>query len=709
MSLGDGSWTWGFAARISALLVDAGAKGLVLLLAAGCVALVLRRSSAAARHLVWTLGMTGLLLLPALSCLLPAWSLPILPEELLQQTEAASGAIDIRGPGPAVAPSPQRAFAGPSLSAGTTPPGVAAAVDGAGLAASEDAATVSSPERFRDEAIAAPMPWWFWIGPVWLGGVLVVLIPHLLGAIFVWRLIRNARALEQTEALSIHPATPPRSRGENGVRFLETAGARMPMTWGVLRPTVLLPCEAASWPDDKRRAVLLHELAHVKRRDCLTQTLARLALALHWFDPLAWFALRRMRVERERACDDLVLGSGSRPSDYADHLLDIARTMRTGALASAAAVTMARRTQLEGRILAILNAAMNRRGLTRRSVAVALALAAAALLPLAAMQLSQRVNVNRAERGNERGAASVVENGNSEDEPQGTKSERDEARDEAAVRTVIQSYLAGVVRNDPDAVRALAAPKFRNSIVNWASPIPPEMLELFRETRVEHIVVYGDFALAITNPQERPDPKAKLDSGVLHFRLKKSQDQWLIDKIQRGPAEQVAKRIEEFENWARRQQGSVAIHQVGHGSLAIHHVRSAVDVTSMRAMEALDLQSLALDPTPLLTDKDIVSYDWDRHLVRLKPGVRERMMPKKPELRGIPFVVVANGERVYLGAFWPPESSFSHYCPVIYTLSFDLIQDDGSKIDNAFIIHPPMGLSHPPMVAPDPIDLTPHE
>ena len=78
------------------------------------------------------------------------------------------------------------------------------------------------------------------------------------------------------------------------------------------------------WQDDRRRAVLLHELPHVGRRDCLTQTLATIACALYWAHPGVWWVARRLRIGRELGCDDRVLTLGAQPRDYAGHLLELA-------------------------------------------------------------------------------------------------------------------------------------------------------------------------------------------------------------------------------------------------------------------------------------------------------------------------------------------------------------------------------------------------
>ena len=137
------------------------------------------------------------------------------------------------------------------------------------------------------------------------------------------------------------------------VRFLQSAQSLMPMTWGWWRPVVLLPPDISGWERDRLHSVLRHELGHVKRWDCLTQGFANWVCALFWFNPLVWLAARQMRRERERACDDLVLSTGLRPSEYATHLLEIARHFARAP--HAAAIPIARRSGLESRLRFIVD------------------------------------------------------------------------------------------------------------------------------------------------------------------------------------------------------------------------------------------------------------------------------------------------------------------------------------------------------------------
>jgi hypothetical protein len=160
----------------------------------------------------------------------------------------------------------------------------------------------------------------------------------------------------------------------------------MPMVWGFFRPVLLLPATAALWPRARLEAVILHELAHVRRRDALTQFLAEIARAIYWFNPLVWLAARRLYIEREHACDDIVLNAGTRPSEYAGELLDLVRSLRPRRATALAAIAMARPSQLKVRLHAVLDEARSRRSLTRRFVLATAFLAIALLLPVAALQ-----------------------------------------------------------------------------------------------------------------------------------------------------------------------------------------------------------------------------------------------------------------------------------------------------------------------------------
>jgi hypothetical protein len=136
-----------------------------------------------------------------------------------------------------------------------------------------------------------------------------------------------------------------------------------PMTWGVLRPVILLPDEALDWPPGKLAIVLRHEMAHVRRRDGLAQALALIACALYWPNPLVWAAARALRREAELAADDMVIASGVRPSDYAGQLLELAAEWRERRL-TPTGLAMAAPPALSQRVQSILSTDAIRTGAT---------------------------------------------------------------------------------------------------------------------------------------------------------------------------------------------------------------------------------------------------------------------------------------------------------------------------------------------------------
>ncbi|HUR00878.1 MAG TPA: M56 family metallopeptidase, partial [Gemmatimonadaceae bacterium] len=168
----------------------------------------------------------------------------------------------------------------------------------------------------------------------------------------------------------------------------------VPVTWGIVYPAVLLPQDADTWSEERRRFVLVHEMAHVKRFDALTQLVAQISIALFWFDPLVWIAAHRMRVEREHACDDYVLRDGTTPSLYAGELLEMVRSIGTPhhdrAAPAFAALAMARRSEFEGRMLSILDPRIDRKNLNRRGTLMTAVIVALLTFPLAALRPFQQ-------------------------------------------------------------------------------------------------------------------------------------------------------------------------------------------------------------------------------------------------------------------------------------------------------------------------------
>jgi HEAT repeat protein/beta-lactamase regulating signal transducer with metallopeptidase domain len=343
------------------IVVDMIVKASLVLGLTALAAAALRRASAAARHLVWTLGLMGALAAPALSLALPRWELPL---------------VRIASPAPAAEAVPAAAIpdiAAPRRHRSPTP-----------TARPE----TSSPTQVVTAAGQTPISWRTLALIAWTIGALAIVGRVLLGLAAVQWMSRRTGLVSDAPWLTLAREMASQL-GLRGVRFLRSGAASMPMAWGIVRPSVLMPADADTWPDDRLRIVLLHELAHVKRRDCLTHLFAQIACAAHWFNPLAWMAVRRLRAERERACDDLVLAAGTRGSDYADQLLEIARVMHAGrfpAVLAGASLAMAHRSQLEGRLIAILDPSVPRRGLTRLRAAMATAVFAIVLVPIASVQ-----------------------------------------------------------------------------------------------------------------------------------------------------------------------------------------------------------------------------------------------------------------------------------------------------------------------------------
>jgi beta-lactamase regulating signal transducer with metallopeptidase domain len=371
---------FGIAGRWALLFVPVAIKSGLLLGLITVVTRLMRGSSASARHLVWTLGMVSLLLLPLMEVGLPSWhAVPVL-------------GISLGGPAATQDAGTHDEALLPPVSGNGKTEGPVSAHDSGHPLVSGGAPVVSTASREPGGdgsrslwAVFLSLPatvWCFWL---WLSGAMLRISVLAWGSVQVGRFRSRAVPLTgdgwpkliQSLSRQLGLVSPP--------TVLRSRSPLPPMTWGLRNPIVLLPEDCSQWTAEQRRGVLLHEMAHVTRRDCHTQLLAQIVCLLHWFNPLAWMAAARMRAEREMACDDRVLMAGARPSSYAGHLLNIAKRMRFAEHSTCVAVAMACRSGISNRLDALLDPRPRRLVLSRRTSAIAVTGFLAVMLPLATL------------------------------------------------------------------------------------------------------------------------------------------------------------------------------------------------------------------------------------------------------------------------------------------------------------------------------------
>ncbi|MEO8379332.1 MAG: M56 family metallopeptidase [Acidobacteriota bacterium] len=336
----------------------------------------LPRASAATKHLIATATLIGVAVMPLVTFFAPAWEVGVQSRVASAAPPAPSAPVAAAAAGPGT----QVATVGVSDLEITPFATAVSVVKASGLADKP----ISAIER-SSKVIRAT-----WKGIIVLAlitGTLLMLAHMLMGMFGVWLVVRHAEEITSVVALRELDAARERLALVPEVRLLSSRRVAVPVVWGIFRPVLLLPAESESWPVQRLRVVLLHELAHLKRSDGGSLLLTRAALSLFWFHPLAWSLERAGRSECERACDDLVLAGGTKPSEYADQLLEIAKSMPAFDPFRSVTLAMSRKSQLEGRLLSILKRDVTRRVFSGRSVAIACAVAVAVIIPVSALRL----------------------------------------------------------------------------------------------------------------------------------------------------------------------------------------------------------------------------------------------------------------------------------------------------------------------------------
>lgn len=281
-------------------------KGMFILLLAALADIIFRKANASLRHLIWIIALAALLFLPAVSPLIPRLDIPMLNFLPFQ-----SGALNAGG------------------------------LDADNLEALGAQGALLSVENVLLTLVI-----------IYAAGVLAVFVWQLSGRVHAIRIRKDAAVVDEPDITNLLADVRKDLRIQQHVELLVTNMVSAPFSIGLLKPAVILPKGSHTWPRSILRSVLTHELAHIKRRDLFSRAIAQLACCLSWFNPLAWFGFRRLLIEQEIACDNYVLSSGSKPSEYAHNLLAVANIKRS--FLDYAMAAIGRKRELKDRLMEIL-------------------------------------------------------------------------------------------------------------------------------------------------------------------------------------------------------------------------------------------------------------------------------------------------------------------------------------------------------------------
>lgn len=360
----------------AALMAQALLWSTAVLLAAALAAGLMRKASAAVRSTVWGVALAALLVVPLLATGLPSWRVPT-PTGLFPGQRAEE---------------PARRDVIP----GTDDSGLSTI----GFAEDRPTRTVLRTTPATSSETVTRIPIGAVLGLLWLTGTAFTL------GRFALHLARIAVISRRADAVTGLPEWS--SAGEiaaalgiaRPVSVLLSGEVSSPLSWGAVRPIVVLPADAASWPDARRSSVLLHELAHVARLDYVLHVAVEMTRAVYWANPLVWVAIRRYTAERERACDDVALSMGTPSRDYASHLLEVARDQVLGTR-SVAVAAMAQHSSLKERLRFVMDGRISRAPITLRTLMLSGSLALALAVPVASMDLGDgppHVDASRSRR-----------------------------------------------------------------------------------------------------------------------------------------------------------------------------------------------------------------------------------------------------------------------------------------------------------------------
>jgi beta-lactamase regulating signal transducer with metallopeptidase domain len=318
------------------ILLELSVQATVILALASVVLRILARRSAALRHSILSLALGSLFVLPLVPAWLPApaWLVP----DLVRRSDA----------GESTSAAPRGSSGEPAVAGGE--------VGGRVSPVASDPAAGSLASDWPQERIELAIGLWILVAAL-------LLSREVAGRVGAALLTRSAREIAAGKLAIEVQELAHRLRIRRRVTLCSTDEVASPASIGLLSPRIFVPADAELWPANRRRVALLHELAHVARKDDLVQFVGRIARAAFWFHPLVWWTLREQRRVAEEACDDVVIREHGDPCGYAEELLGFAQ--RQNGVSPAVVCFMASSNDLERRVASILDPTRSRQALPR--------------------------------------------------------------------------------------------------------------------------------------------------------------------------------------------------------------------------------------------------------------------------------------------------------------------------------------------------------
>ncbi len=323
-----------FPSNASVPFVELNIRILLLFAVVFVLTRLLQRAPAALRYSLWLAAFMAVIVLPLAATLTPQWHANVIP---LPSSSRQNISYDVTA-------TPQKPLVSETESNTT-----------AAEVIPENKTAVLTPQSPTTQVTTSPhqsykLPVWLL---AWAAGFAFFVFKIVFGVSNIRKIIQRSQELADDDFLKMLVDEKRRLDIRTFLEVYRSNEITSPLATGWIRPVILLPESFDTLSAQKKRYIVLHELAHVKRQDMLWQAVVQLITAALWFNPMVWFAAQRCTLEREHACDELVLHFGEQPSGYANLLLEFAQT-RHSRLAHAG-ISMARRSQLEGRLLSILS------------------------------------------------------------------------------------------------------------------------------------------------------------------------------------------------------------------------------------------------------------------------------------------------------------------------------------------------------------------